>query len=144
MKTALGSGFLGACAVTAANQVAKKYIPQAPRLDELGMRAAAAVIQKTGCRPPSKSVLFGLSLAGDLISNSLFYGLVGMGRPDRAWIRGSLLGLAAGIGAVTLPEPLGLGKRPTRATTGTKATTIAWYVLGGLVAALTFSRLKRR
>ena len=36
--------------------------------------------------------------------------------------------LAAGLGAVALPGPLGLGEGPSRRTRATEALTIAWYL----------------
>jgi len=143
MKKALGSGVVGAGALTLVNQVAQRFLPHAPRLDLLGRRLAAKFFHKAGKRPPSKPVLFLTSLLGDMMSNSVFYSLVSAGKPKNAWKRGSLLGLAAGIGAVTLPEPLGLGKKPTARTTTTKVATVAWYVLGGLTAALAYRQLRR-
>jgi hypothetical protein len=52
--------------------------------------------------------------------------------------------LAVGIGAVTLPEPLGVGKKPSAQTDRTAAQTIAWYVAGGLLAALTYQLTGRK
>ena len=50
----------------------------------------------------------------------MFYGLVGLGKPKTAWLRGGALGLAMGIGAVMLPETLGLGNDTTARTPTTK------------------------
>jgi hypothetical protein len=44
--------------------------------------------------------------------------------------------LAAGLGAVLLPGPMGLGNEPSTRTPGTAAMTVAWYFAGGLVAGL--------
>jgi hypothetical protein len=49
------------------------------------------------------------------------------------------LGLAMGIGAVTLPGAVDADNDTTARTSITKMGTIAWYVLGGLLAALTFA-----
>lgn len=143
MKKALSSGLVGAGAVTLVNQIAKRFMPQAPRLDLLGRRLVAKFFHKAGKKAPSKPVLFITSLIGDMVSNSVFYSLVGAGKPKNAWKRGSLLGLAAGLGAVTLPEPMGLSKKPTARTNTTKVATVAWYVLGGLTAALAYRQLRR-
>ena len=80
-----------------------------------------------------------MALIGALISNSIFYGLVGLGKPKTAWLNGGALGLAMGIGAVTLRGTLGVGGDTTACTPMAKAGTIAWYVLGGLLAALAFA-----
>ncbi|WP_317172766.1 hypothetical protein [Hymenobacter sp. HDW8] len=72
-------------------------------------------------------------MAGDLLSNGLYYSLVGTGK--NAWQRGLVLGLAAGIGGVVLPGPMGLGEAPSNRTPQTKLMTVAWYLIGGLAAA---------
>ena len=138
MKRALGSGLVGALGVTAANQVAKRYLPEAPRLDILGLRLVAAAFQRAGLRPPRGLPIRILALLGDLFSNSLFFGLVGWGKPRTALLRGAALGLAMGVGAVTLPEPLGVGKSASARTHRTATQTVLWYVLGGLLAAVAY------
>ncbi|GAB3823275.1 hypothetical protein GCM10028895_29990 [Pontibacter rugosus] len=74
-----------------------------------------------------------MALAGDVLSNSLYYSLAGTGKD--AWWRGAILGATAGAGAVLLPGPLGLGEEPSNRTTKTQAMTVGYYLLGGLVAA---------
>jgi hypothetical protein len=142
MKRALSSGVIGAGAVTILNHMGKRFLPHAPRLDVLGMRLFSKLFNKANIAPPKGKALFGLSLIGEMISNSAFYGLIGMGNPKNAWVRGGLLGLAAGVGATALPEPMNLGKRPTARRKSTVVVTIAWYVLGGLLAALAYRKMR--
>jgi hypothetical protein len=78
-----------------------------------------------------------MALAGDLVSNSLYYSLVGVGDPRHALRRGAILGLLGGLGAALLPPMLGLGRKPVQRTPQTMAMTVAWYTLGGLAAAAT-------
>jgi hypothetical protein len=140
MKTlrALGSGFIGACALTVLHETVRQFVPDAPRVDVLGKRAIAKSLRAMNQEPPSDETLYNLSLVGDIVSNSLYYSLVGMGARRNALLRGALLGLGAGIGAVVLPEPLGLGSGPTARTPASQALTVAWYVTGGLAAAAAF------
>jgi hypothetical protein len=130
---ALGSGLAGALVTTAINETARRAIPAAPRLDTLGRRAIVGAMRQMDLKPPSGERLQRWALAGDLIFNSLYFGLAGARRGS--WLRGSLLGLAAGMGAVTLPPTLKLGRWPTRRTPATKLMTIGWYMAGGLTAA---------
>ncbi len=132
---ALGSGTVGAVALTALHETARRVLPNAPRADLLGERAIDRSLRAVGMRPPSGPRLHRWALAGDLLSNSLFYSLVGSQGGRKAWLRGSLLGLGAGLGAVVLPGPLGLGTRPSARTPATVAMTLGWYLAGGLVAA---------
>lgn len=140
---AVGSGFAGAAAVTLLNESARRVIPRAPRLDALGMRAIARGLRAVGQEPPQGERLRGAALAGDLVSNTLYYSLAGAAGGGRnAWLLGSLLGLGAGAGAAFLPPQLGLGHQPGEIS-ATRAMTVVWYLAGGLAAAGVFSLLSR-
>jgi hypothetical protein len=130
---AFASGVTGALTLTLIHEAARRYLADAPRMDVLGMRVIAKGMSQLTEQPPAEKDLFKYSLVGDIISNSLYFSLIGTGR--RAWWRGATLGLAAGVGGVLLPGPLGLGAEPSGRTPQTKAMTVAWYVLGGLAAA---------
>lgn len=138
---AAASGFAGACALTLIHESARRSLPRAPRMDVLGMRAIAKSMRGVGQEPPPEDELHALALAGDVAGNSLYYGLVGAGRPEGALLRGMILGLAAGVGAVLLPEPLGLGEAPSARTPETKAMTVGLYLAGGLTAGLAYRLL---
>ena len=140
--TSLPAGFAGAAAVTLINEVARRCVSAAPRLDVLGMRGLAKMMRAAKQDPPPPDQLFRLAMAGDLVSNTLYYSLVGRGRG--AWGRGALLGLAAGLGAAFLPAPLGLGRGPTERSPATRLMAVAWYLAGGLAAAAASSQWDRR
>lgn len=137
----LASGLIGAGALTLLHETARRNIPEAPRMDLLGMRALARMMRAAGREPPDADRLHQVTLVGDLVSNGLYYSLVGAGGPDGALLRGALLGLAAGAGAVLLPGPLGLGTAPAERTTATAAMTVGWYLVGGLAAAAAYRLL---
>jgi len=130
------AGLAGALTVTLVHQVAKGTIPEtAPRMDILGRRAIARGMRATQLEPPETDTLQSMALVGDIVSNTLYYALVGIGGSRGAWLKGTLLGAAAGIGAVVLPPHLGLGSAPSRRTPQTKLMAFLWYFLGGLAAA---------
>ena len=132
----LASGAVGALAVTALNEGARRRVPHAPRMDVIGMRALSAMVRAVGRRPPNGRALFRSTLAGDLISNSIYYALVGAGSRQTRLSRGILLGAAAGLGAALLPPVLGLGYQPGERRPETSLMTVAWYTAGGIAAAL--------
>jgi hypothetical protein len=84
----LGSGLVGAASVTLINHLAKRYPPQAPRIDILGLQLARMAFNKARIDPPRGLPLKIVALIGGLVSNSIFYGLVGLGKPRTAWLRG--------------------------------------------------------
>ncbi len=141
---ALGSGLVGACALTLLHESVRRFVPNAPRADILGMRALAKGFRAADEQPPADEPLHQLALAGDIISNALYYSVVGISKPDNALLTGTVLGIAAGAGAVLLPGPMGLGQAPTTRTPATVAMTVGWYLTGGLVAAAAYRLLSRK
>lgn len=132
--SALAGGLAGACALTVIHEIMKRVDPEAPRMDLLGMDAIAKTLRNTDEPVPENDNLYNIALAGDIASNTLFYSLAGIGNRKSALLRGAALGLAAGVGAVTLPGPLGLIEEASNRTNKTKALTVGMYMLGGLVA----------
>jgi hypothetical protein len=131
--TMLG-GLTGACTLTVAHEVLRRTVTHPPRMDILGERGLTKVLKATGLTPPRGQALFEATLAGDVLSNAATYALIGTAKG--APLRGTLLGVALGVGAVTLPGPLGLGKPPGRQWPKTDLLTVGLYALGGLVAGL--------
>lgn len=140
----LGSGLIGATALTVLHETARRFIPDAPRADILGMRAIAEGMESVDEEPPADDELHGWAMGGDLLSNTVYYSLIGLAKPKHALLAGTALGLAAGLGAVGLPGPMGLGTAPTRRTDATAVMTVGWYVVGGLVTAVAFKALKKK
>lgn len=145
MKTvaAISSGLAGACALTLLHESARRLVPEAPRADVLGERAIKKVMRALQRKPPAQRRLHNISLGGDIVFNTLYYSLVGLGGREQAWSCGATLGALAGIGVVVLPGPLGLGKRPSARTPATAMMTIGWYLAGGLAAAGVYRLLRR-
>lgn len=133
------SGLAGAVTVTLLNELVRRNVPHAPRLEVLGMRSLAKVSRAVGADAPDH--LFASSMAADLATNSAYYSLVAAGGRERALAAGAMLGLMAGLGAVMLPAPLGLGTGPTDRTTETKLMAIGLYMAGGLAAGAVYSEL---
>lgn len=139
VSKALVSGLAGAVALTIAHETLRRFVPEAPRMDVLGMRAISKTMKKVGAQPPAGSALRVWAMAADVVSNSIYYSLVGTSKSS--WLRGSLLGASAGAGAVLLPGPMGLGSDPSNRTNSTRAMTVGLYLMGGLVAAAVGSTL---
>ncbi|OGX89109.1 hypothetical protein BEN47_08270 [Hymenobacter lapidarius] len=139
----LAAGFSGAVALTVLHETVRHLRPQdAPRMDVLGMRGLRKLFGKANLPQPDRDTLFDLTMAGDVLSNGLYFTMVGSGR--HALRRGLLLGVAAGAGGVLLPGPLGLGEAPSNRTPQTQAMTVAWYTVGGLVAGAVAQALRKK
>src|SRR3954454_4333488 len=79
---ALGSGLVGACALTCVHETGRRVLPHPPRMDVLGMRSVAKVVRAAGGEPPRGQALREAALAGDVAANTLYYALVGAGGRD--------------------------------------------------------------
>jgi hypothetical protein len=112
-------------------------------MDLLGMNALSKGLKAAGINTPGQTQLFAITMAGDIIANSLYYSLAGVGKEKNIWWRSAALGLAAGIGAVTLPRPLGLEERHSNRTLSTKIMTVGLYVAGALVTTAAIKLLSK-
>jgi hypothetical protein len=129
------SGVAGAVAVTTVHQVARRLTANAPRMDVLGVRALTRGAHMADIPVPGPETMQKAALAGDLVCNSAYYSLA------TTWKRGLALGLAAGIGALVLPQRMGLGDPPKSDRLSNKVMTVTWYLAGGLAAAATATSL---
>ena len=141
---AMGGGVAGAAAVTLIHESVKRIVPTAPRMDLLGMNALSKGLNAIGINTPTDTKLFVLALTGDLLGNAIYYSLAGIGNEKNLWVRSSLLGLAAGVGAVVLPGPLGLDEKHSKRTTATKLMTVGLYVAGALVTTAVIKMLAEK
>ena len=133
LLASLAAGFAGALALTALHETVRRLRPHdAPRMDVLGERGLRKLLALEDLPQPNHEVAYSATLFGDVLSNGLYYSLVGSSQ--RSLVRGVALGALAGAGGVLLPGPLGLGTAPSNRTPQTQAMTVAWYTIGGLVA----------
>lgn len=144
IPTSFLSGLAGAIALNLLHESARRIVPNAPRVDLLGEQALTKLLRNLDETPPTGDRLYAATLAGDLLSNAIYYSAVGVGRPQNAVRNGVMLGFAAGLGAVGLPGPLGLSEAPSAQNPARAAMTIGWYVVGGLAAGLTCRLLAKR
>ena len=142
--TALAGGLAGAATITLLHESIKKVVPEAPRMDRLGMQAISKGLKKTGNKVPAENALYAITMAGDLISNALYYSAAGIGSEKNIWVRSSILGLAAGLGAVLLPKPMGLNNRHSDRTIATQVMTVGLYVTGALVTTAVIKLLNKK
>ncbi|MFN3403974.1 MAG: hypothetical protein ACK40G_07755 [Cytophagaceae bacterium] len=139
---ALISGFTGAVTMTALHQFIKNVTPEAPKLDIFGMRLLSKVLNGLGLRKPGKKNLFQLSLVSDLLLNTIYYSFTAAGK--KPLLKGSLLGIQAGTGVISIPEIFGIGKKQISASLKQKALTMGIYLTGGLAAAGTYKLLNSK
>ncbi len=128
-------GLAGAIALNILHEVVRRFDADAPRIELVGEEALSKIIKSAGIDPPSGEPLYAATLAGDIVSNGLYYSMIGTVKDKDLLVNGVRYGIAAGIGALGLTKPLGLNDAPVNRTTKTKVMTVAYYVFGGLIAA---------
>jgi hypothetical protein len=137
-------GLAGATAMTLLHESVKRIVPNAPRMDLLGMNAISKGLKSVDAKVPDSKKLYTIALAGDLLTNSLYYTLSAIGKPKNIWVRSGLLGFAAGLSAVMLPERLGLNEKHSNRTLSTKLMTIGIYMTGALVSAAVIKLMEKK
>ena len=137
------AGLAGAIALNILHESLKKTSSDMPRVDLLGEEALQKTIQYFGGNLDDKKDLYKATLAGDILGNTLYYSLIGAGNPKYLWPKVAMMGLSAGIGAVSLPEPMGLDPEPVAKNNQVKVLTIGYYVLGAVVTGLALNLLKK-
>lgn len=137
MKTSavLAGGLAGTLTVASMHEAMRRVSPDAPRMDVLDMDLIRKGLKSVNREVPGEDALQRWAVGGELFCDTAYYGLVGMGGKKGAWLRGAILGLAAGITAVALPKPLGLPAESSNKTLSTRIMTVGLYVIGGLAAA---------
>jgi len=135
MLRALLNGLVGSVTLTVAHQLLKRFVTDAPKLDNLGMESIEKVYSAVGKEPPSDRVLFKNALLTDIIGNAIFYSQVGSRGGAGSIAKGVSLGLTMGAGASALPPLLGMSKDNSQKNMRQAAMTVGLYVLGGIAAA---------
>jgi hypothetical protein len=102
-------------------------------MDQVAMRGLRRILPGEQ-RDPGR--LHRLALAGDLVSNSLYYSVIAAPTRKATWMRAAVLGTAAGLCALLLPERLGLGAPENSEKRSNQVMTIGWYLAGAVTAAL--------
>jgi hypothetical protein len=135
ISSALAGGLAGTVTVASIHEALRRITPDAPRMDILDMELIRKGLKSMNKEVPEEDKLQRWAVGGELLVDTAYYGLAGMGGKKGVWLRGALLGLVAGVTAVVLPKPLGLTKEPGNKTLGTQLMTIGLYLTGGLVSA---------
>jgi hypothetical protein len=135
VSAGLAGGLAGTLMVASLHEAMKRITPDAPRIDLLNTELIRKGLKRMNKVVPGEDELQRWAVGGELLCDTAYYSLAGMGGKRGVWFRGAVLGLIAGVTAVVLPKPLGLPEEPSNKTMGTRLMTIGLYVMGGLVSA---------
>lgn len=132
--SSMAGGLAGALSVTLMQEILKRVDPSAPRIDLLRKQAAFKIADRVSNGSTDARKVNSMGLAGDIISNTLYFSLTATGGKKAIPI-GSLLGLGMGAGAIALPSKVGLNPYFSAGTRKRRWMTMGMYLIGGLVAA---------
>lgn len=140
-KNMLG-GLIGAIILNVIHSAAKRFDAKAPAIDEIGEEAMKKTVRAAGFEPPKGNALVAATFGADVASNAMLYSMIGYGGDKHTLLRGALLGTVVGLATLTIPEQAGLDAKPIKKTERTKIMTVAWYIIGGMAAALVIKAMR--
>ena len=138
------AGFAGAAALNILHEGMRKLDPEAPRLDLVGEEALKKSAEALDLKPPAGKSLYGITLAGDVLTNASYFAAIGMGGRKFMLLRAIGAGLSAGFAAVKAPKPMGLNEKHVANTEKREIMTVAYYVFGALVTAGVLGMMARK
>jgi len=140
----LVAGLAGSIMLNLLHESLRKQRSDVPRIDLLGKDALQKTLHYLGTGISNKDDLYKATLTGDIVSNTMYYSLIGAGNPRYIWRRAIVMGFTAGLGAIELPKPMGLNPASVASTDQKKMLTIGYYLFGAIVTAAALTLLKKR
>lgn len=136
VRAALLAGLGGAIVLNAVHELVRHNFDNVPEVNKLGEEALDKMLSPAGV-DLNDDELYNAALAGDLVSNALYYSTLATNKA------GILSGIVGGIGAVILPKYIGLNDQPVASTDRKKLLTVAYYTLGALATGFIYKKLKK-
>ncbi|MDD3789624.1 MAG: hypothetical protein PHO94_13155 [Petrimonas sp.] len=121
------AGFGGAIALSVLHEILKKNMDELPDFEEVGEEAIDKSLEKVNLKVLDTSKLYNATVAGDVITNGIYYAFT-------PFKMNTVIGALGGLGAMALPKKLGLDNTPIAGTDKKKMMTIGYYIFGALVA----------
>jgi len=130
------AGLGGAIALNLLHEIIRNNFDNVPEVNKVGEEALNKGLEKVDLKITDKDQLYAATLAGDVISNGVYYATTSTSNFN------IVSGLAAGIGAVVLPKNMGLDDSPVAGTTQKKLMTVGYYLFGAVVTKLIYDKIK--
>ncbi|UOE36990.1 hypothetical protein [Chryseobacterium oryzae] len=135
MLKKLIAGLGGAIALNLLHETIRKNFNDVPHINELGEEALQKVAEANDIQLSDPDTIYAATLTGDIVSNAMYYA-------GTATNHEFISGVAAGVGAILLPEKLGLDSTPVAENTKKKIMTIGYYTFGAIVTKLIYNKIK--
>ena len=116
------AGLGGSIALNLLHEAIRKNFDNVPQINKVGEEALNKALDKVDAKITDQDKLYAATLAGDVISNGIYYATTATTGFNIA------SGVAMGLGAVILPQKMGLDDAPVAETTQKKVMTVAYYL----------------
>jgi hypothetical protein len=130
------AGLGGAIALSLLHEAVRKNFDNVPEINKVGEEALNKALDKADMKITNHDQLYAATLAGDVIGNGMYYATTATSGFNIA------SGLAMGLGALALPEKIGLDEKPVAETTQKKVMTVAYYLFGAIVTKFIYDKIK--
>ncbi|WP_034753401.1 hypothetical protein [Chryseobacterium daeguense] len=130
------AGLGGAIALNLLHEVVRRNFDNVPEVNKVGEEALNKALDKVDMKITNHDQLYAATLAGDVIGNGMYYATTATSGFNIA------SGLMMGLGAVALPEKMGLDDKPVAETTQKKVMTVAYYLFGAIVTKMIYDKIK--
>src|ERR1700744_6475219 len=104
----LAGGLTGAVVLTLLHETVRRFDADAPRVDLVGEEGVNKMLEGFGTEPLQGNALYAATVSGDLLANGVYYSTIGQAKDEKLLLRGAVAGLAAGWGALSLTNKVGL------------------------------------
>lgn len=130
------AGLGGAIALNIVHEIIRKNFDNVPEVNKVGEEALNKALTTIDMKITDKDQLYGATLAGDVLSNGIYYAATATTGFDM------VSGVAAGLGAVLLPKKMGLDDSPVAESNQKKIMTVGYYLFGAVVTKLIYDKIK--
>lgn len=130
------AGLGGAIALSLLHEAIRKNFDNVPEINKVGEEALNKALDKADMKITNHDQLYAATLAGDVIGNGMYYATTATSGFNIA------SGLAMGLGALALPEKIGLDEKPVAESTQKKVMTVAYYLFGAIVTKFIYDKIK--
>jgi hypothetical protein len=130
------AGLGGAIALSLLHEAVRRNFDNVPEINKVGEEALNKALDKADMKITNHDQLYAATLAGDVIGNGMYYATTATSGFNIA------SGLAMGLGALALPEKLGLDEKPVAETNQKKVMTVAYYLFGAVITKFIYDKIK--
>ncbi len=130
------AGLGGALVLSLLHETIRKNFDNVPEINKVGEEALNKALDTVDMKITNPDQLYAATFAGDVIGNGMYYAATATTGFNIA------SGVLMGLGAVALPEKMGLNEEPVAGNNQKKLMTVGYYLFGAVVTKLIYDQIK--